>query len=81
MPVLSTKKSNINFCYREYDVQKGNIYKITNIDTGKIYIGSTKFDIEKRFQEHLDGKGAVFTKKYQPLNIEKIYEVDCLFVC
>ena len=28
------------------------VYKITNIDNGKIYIGQTKFSLEKRFKEH-----------------------------
>jgi hypothetical protein len=50
----STKKSNINFVYRHYETQTGNIYKITNEDTNKIYIGSTKrTDINERFEEHM----------------------------
>lgn len=28
------------------------IYKLTNMDNGKIYIGQTRFNLEKRFKEH-----------------------------
>lgn len=29
-----------------------NIYKITNVSNGKVYIGQTKYAISKRFNEH-----------------------------
>jgi hypothetical protein len=48
----------INFCDADYKLQQGYIYKITNELTNKIYIGCTKNDIKKRFEEHaisLDG--------------------------
>ncbi|MBR1805456.1 MAG: GIY-YIG nuclease family protein, partial [Selenomonadaceae bacterium] len=32
----------------------GVIYKITNTDNGKIYIGQTTRTVEERFQEHMD---------------------------
>ena len=28
------------------------VYKLTNTDNGKIYVGQTKFTVEKRFKEH-----------------------------
>ena len=28
------------------------VYKITNMDNGKIYVGQTRFTVEKRFKEH-----------------------------
>ena len=46
---------------------------VLKIEKGKYYIGKS-FNPLKRFNEHLIGKGAQFTKKYQPLQIEKIYE-------
>ena len=51
---------------------------ILKLKQGKYYVGKSINPL-KRFQEHLDGKGAVFTKKYQPLNIEKIYENVCSY--
>ena len=42
-------KLNIN-------INQGCTYKITNLSTNKIYIGSTKTSIEQRFQEHLTAK-------------------------
>ena len=52
----ATKRSLINFCETEYILNQGYIYKITNLSTNKIYIGSTKTSIEQRFQEHLTAK-------------------------
>ena len=42
----STQKKYINFCNTEYKLNQGYIYKITNLSTNKIYIGSTKTSIE-----------------------------------
>ena len=50
----ATKRSLINFCETEYKLNY--IYKITNLSTNKIYIGSTKTSVEQRFQEHLTAK-------------------------
>lgn len=36
-----------------HHMDKGKIYKITNILDGKIYIGCTVNSLEKRFYEHL----------------------------
>lgn len=33
-----------------------SIYKITNLITKKVYIGKTRYKIEKRFKEHLNSK-------------------------
>jgi energy-coupling factor transporter ATP-binding protein EcfA2 len=49
----STQRSNINFVKTNYNLHTGYIYKITNLKTDKIYIGSTKRnDINDRFEEH-----------------------------
>ena len=48
----STQKKYINFCDTDYKLNDGYIYKVSNLLTNKIYIGSTKTSIEQRFQEH-----------------------------
>lgn len=52
-----------------------NIY-ILKLEKGKYYVGKTH-NIEKRFQQHLDGDGSLWTSKYKPLNVEDvIYNVS-----
>jgi hypothetical protein len=46
-----------------------NIY-ILRLTGGKYYVGKTS-NVEKRYQEHLEGKGSAWTRKYKPLSIEK----------
>lgn len=38
---------------------------------GKYYVGKTD-NVEKRFQEHANGYGASWTRKYKPIAIEKV---------
>ena len=38
---------------------------------GKYYVGKTD-NVEKRFQEHVNGYGASWTRKYKPIAIEKV---------
>jgi hypothetical protein len=52
----STQKANINFMKSNYKVNTGHIYKITNLQTNKIYIGSTTTTIDQRFKEHKQTK-------------------------
>jgi hypothetical protein len=47
-----------------------NIY-ILKLEHNKWYIGKTD-NIEKRFEDHLQGNGSQWTKKYKPISIEKI---------
>jgi cellular nucleic acid-binding protein len=47
-----------------------NIY-ILKLDGENYYIGKTN-NVDKRFAEHLSGKGSIFTKKYKPIKIEKV---------
>lgn len=49
-----------------------NVY-ILRLSNGKYYIGKTG-NIAKRFQEHVDGIGSVWTRKYKPMEIEKTIE-------
>ena len=51
---------------------------LLKLQNGKYYIGKS-FNPLKRFEQHLSGKGAVYTKKYKPLKIEKIYENVCTY--
>lgn len=49
-----------------------NIY-ILKCEEAKYYVGKSE-DPQKRFQEHLTGNGSSWTRKYKPINIEKIIE-------
>lgn len=49
-----------------------NIY-ILKLKQGKYYIGKSD-DPHKRFIEHVEGRGAYWTKKYEPLELERIIE-------
>ena len=42
----------------------GFIYKVTNNINGKVYIGQSIFQIEKRFKEHINDSKSV-SKKYK----------------
>jgi hypothetical protein len=43
---------------------------ILKLRGGKYYVGKTG-NVEKRFEEHLEGKGSAWTTKYSPINIDK----------
>jgi predicted GIY-YIG superfamily endonuclease len=47
-----------------------NIY-ILQLQGGKYYVGKSD-NPTKRFQEHLDGNGSAWTRKYKPISIEKV---------
>ena len=47
-----------------------NIY-ILKLQGGKYYVGKTS-DPMKRYQEHLEGQGSAWTKKYKPVSLEKV---------
>jgi cellular nucleic acid-binding protein len=46
-----------------------NIY-VLRLEGGKYYVGKTN-DVMKRYQEHLNGKGSAWTKKYKPVSVVK----------
>jgi predicted GIY-YIG superfamily endonuclease len=52
------------------DGKTTNIY-ILRLAKGKYYVGKTN-DVQKRYAEHLRGKGAEWTRIYRPLNIQTI---------
>lgn len=49
---------------------KTNIYVLC-LRSGKYYVGKTD-NVEKRFQDHMNGSGASWTRKYKPIAIERV---------
>jgi hypothetical protein len=47
------------------------IIYILELEYGKYYVGKTD-DVDKRYQQHLNGQGSYFTKKYKPVRILRI---------
>ena len=45
-----------------------NIYVIA-CENNKFYVGRTHKNVDERFEEHLNGNGSWFTKKYKPIEI------------
>jgi hypothetical protein len=76
----STKKEFVNFCYRTYKTKTGFVYKITNEDTDKIYIGSTTTSLDQRFKEHKESKdGSPLhndMKIYKNWKIEEVKKIE-----
>lgn len=48
---------------------------VLELQGGKYYVGQTK-NLQKRFQEHLDGAGSVWTRKHAPLAIASSVALD-----
>jgi predicted GIY-YIG superfamily endonuclease len=53
-------------------MSKTNIY-ILKLQNGRYYVGKSDNPMV-RYQEHLDGKGSAWTRKYRPITVEKIIE-------
>lgn len=49
-----------------------NIY-VLKLQGGRYYIGKSE-NVIKRYQEHLNGNGSAWTKKYKPIALEKVIE-------
>jgi predicted GIY-YIG superfamily endonuclease len=43
---------------------------VLRLQQGKYYVGKTD-DINRRFEQHLSGRGAAWTRKYMPIALEK----------
>jgi len=56
------------------DTSKQRVY-VLELENGKYYVGTTN-NLQRRFQEHVDGAGSVWTRKYAPLAIERSVSVD-----
>ena len=54
------------------DFSKVNIY-VLQLQEGKYYIGKTSKNICERYQEHVDGQGSAWTRKYKPIGIFQEY--------
>jgi len=48
---------------------------VLELENGKYYVGTTH-NLQRRFQEHVDGAGSVWTRKYAPVAIERSVSVD-----
>lgn len=48
---------------------------VLELQGGKYYVGQTK-NLQKRFQEHVDGDGSVWTRKYAPIAIVSSVALD-----
>ncbi len=49
-------------------MKKGNFVYILLTDKNTLYCGYTD-NVEKRFQEHISGKGAKYTRAFKPVKI------------
>ena len=47
---------------------------ILKLNNNKYYVGKTNRTVNDRYQEHLDGNGSIWTKKYKPQSIIKQIE-------
>lgn len=45
---------------------------ILKLREGKYYVGKSD-NVDKRFEQHLEGEGSAWTKKYSPIKIEKTF--------
>ena len=54
--------------------KRGYIYFLTNQNNNVLYIGVTN-SLKRRIQEHSDGKGSIFTQKY---NCKKLVYFEVL---
>lgn len=51
-------------------MSKTNIY-VLKLEGGKYYVGKSD-NVMNRFQQHLNGNGSAWTRKYKPVSLEKI---------
>lgn len=54
---------------------KRSIYVLL-LEDGRYYIGQSQSDPQKRIKDHFNGKGSSWTKKYRPIAIKDIFEIE-----
>ena len=57
---------------REIEKSEKECELILKLEKGFYYIGKSE-NVEKRYIEHLSGYGSSITKKYKPIEIEKVF--------
>ncbi len=79
--LLINKKTPTNGCYHSYFynyneyMKKGHYVYILLTERNTLYCGYTD-NIEKRFQAHLEGRGAKYTRANKPVKIVFQQEFD-----
>ena len=58
-------------------MSKINIY-VLKLDNNKYYVGKSE-NVEKRFEQHINGNGSSWTKLHKPISIEKVIENANIF--
>lgn len=53
-------------------MNKTNIY-ILKLEGGNYYVGKSE-NVIKRYQEHMNGDGSAWTRKYKPVSLERVIE-------
>jgi predicted GIY-YIG superfamily endonuclease len=53
----------------------GSRLYVLELEGGKYYVGTTN-NLQRRFQEHVDGAGSAWTRQHAPLAIERSVVVD-----
>lgn len=48
---------------------------VLELEGGRYYVGQTQ-NLQRRFQQHVDGEGSVWTRKYAPLAIQSSVALD-----
>ncbi|MGL5351189.1 GIY-YIG nuclease family protein [Cetobacterium sp.] len=56
------------------EAKKWYVY-ILRCENNSLYTGITT-DVERRFEQHCNGKGAKYTKVHKPIKIEAIFEKE-----
>ncbi len=47
---------------------------ILKCEHDKYYVGKTTRSVDERYQDHIDGKGSMFTRVYKPLSVYEVIE-------
>lgn len=63
---------------KEVTYTSGEHIYVLELSQGKYYVGKTK-DIKRRFEEHLNGEGSQWTKKYKPISVINTFPVTSMF--